>query len=304
MKTARASGVNVSIQREINILKTMNHPLVVQICDCCIGGNSQHRAVVSNFVANGSLADHLPDGENGNLCQLSGSTRIMKIIAGIVLAMRSIHSRGIIHRNLTPDNILLDLDWNVRICDFRHRVSIDQPKHRAPVDPGGVALPPDVISRYAAPETYDDIIAPESDVFSFGMIVYELIVGRAVFLENRYPYKVPVALVLKDWRPDIPDTVVPVTKKLIRDCLALDYRDRPSFTEILQRLEAIDFKLMAGVNSVEITELVEAVEYWECLGSIDDPDETSKATAFVNVGLFDERIQRLIKFHREHRKRD
>jgi hypothetical protein len=54
-----------------------------------------------------------------------------------------------------------------------------------------------------------------------------------------------------------------VTKELIRDCLALDYRRRPSFTEILQRLEAIGFKLIAGVNSVKIESFVTAIEHQE-----------------------------------------
>jgi hypothetical protein len=62
------------------------------------------------------------------------------------------------------------------------------------------------------------------------------------------------------WHLDIPQTVIPVTAELIRDCLALDYRDRPSFTEILQRLIRIDFKLISGVNSVKIDEFVAAIE--------------------------------------------
>jgi serine/threonine protein kinase len=185
----------------------------------------------------------------------------MRIIAGIVLAMRFIHSRSIIHRNLTPDNILLDLDWNVRICNFRHSVSPDQPAHRTPADPGGSAFWSDVVSRYAAPETYDGIAVPENDVFSFGMILYELIVGRPAFQKGMDSRRVAQALVLDNWRPDIPDTVIPVTAKLIRRCLTVDYRDRPSFTEILQRLTRIDFELIAGVNSVKIDEFVAAIEY-------------------------------------------
>jgi serine/threonine protein kinase len=290
--------------REINILKTMNHPLVVQICDCCSGVNSQHRAVVTEFVANGSLADHLSDGDNDNLCELSGSTRIMKIIAGIVLAMCYIHSRGIIHRDLTPDNILLDLDWNVRICAFGQSVSANQPQLCSPNDRNEKQVWPSTASRYTAPECYYDITVLESDVFSFGMILYELIVGRPAFPKDMDLRQIAAALVLDNWRLHIPDTVIPVTARLIRDCLAVGYRDRPSFTEILQRLEMRDFKLIPGVNSAEITEFVAAVEYWEYLGSIHDPDETSKATSFVNAGLFDERIHRLIKFHREHRKID
>jgi serine/threonine protein kinase len=161
MKTARDSKLRESILREINILKTMNHPLVVSIRDRCSGAKKIIPAVVTDFVANGSLADHLPDAKNADPCQLNNSTRIMRIIPGIVLAMRSIHSRGIIHRDLTPDNILLGFDWHVKISTFRHSVSANQTSHRALADPGGVASPPDVISRYAARDAYTDVVVLE-----------------------------------------------------------------------------------------------------------------------------------------------
>jgi serine/threonine protein kinase len=263
VKTARGPGVNESFRREINILKTMNHPLVVQIRDDSSGANHKNPVVSTDFVANGSLADHLPDGNDSDLCQLSGSTRIMRIIAGIVLAMRCIHSRGIIHRSLTPDNILLDLDWNVKICNFGHSVSVDQLKHSAPADPNGLVFWPYVISRYAAPETYRGITVPESDVFSFGMILYELIIGRPVFPKNMNPYQMALAMVHDDWSPGIPYTVIPVTAELIQDCLAADYRNRPSFHDILERLEVIDFKLIAGVNSMKIAAFVAAFDEYE-----------------------------------------
>jgi serine/threonine protein kinase len=241
----------------------MNHPLVVQIRESCSGANNQNPSIVTDFVGNGSLADHLPGAENGDLCQLSDSTRIMRIITGIALAMRFIHSRGIIHRNLMPDNILLDWDWNVRICDFARSVSTNQPKHCEITNPSGVVFWSDVISRFAAPETYDNINVPENDVFSFGMILYELIVGRPVFPKDMDPYQVMLAMAQGKWRLDIPETVIPVTVELIQGCLALDYRHRPLFSEILQRLEAIDFKLMAGVNSVEIGAFMTEIEEYE-----------------------------------------
>jgi hypothetical protein len=96
--------------------------------------------------------------------------------------------------------------------------------------------------------------------------------------------------------PDIPDIGISIPAELIRDCLAVDYRDRPSFDYIFERLQAIEFKLILGVSSVKITKYVAAVEYCEWLGSIHNLDDPSKAPAFVNGSLFDERIERLIKF--------
>jgi serine/threonine protein kinase len=76
---------------------------------------------VTEFAGNGSLANHLSPAEY----PLSGANRITRIIVGIALAMRFLHSRGFIHFDLKPDNILLDWDWNVRIADFGQSISLN-----------------------------------------------------------------------------------------------------------------------------------------------------------------------------------
>jgi hypothetical protein len=63
-----------------------------------------------------------------------------------------------------------------------------------------------------------------------------------------------------DWHPDIPDDVNPAAATLIRDCLAVDYRVRPSFIEILRRLKKMQFKLMTGVNSAKISAFVSTID--------------------------------------------
>jgi hypothetical protein len=56
-RTARAFGVDESIRREINILKPMNYPFMVQIRDGYSGASNQSPVAVTDCVANGSLAD-------------------------------------------------------------------------------------------------------------------------------------------------------------------------------------------------------------------------------------------------------
>jgi serine/threonine protein kinase len=70
------------------------------------------------FVENGSLADHLSDGVHGSLHRLNNPTKIVCIIVGLVLAMRYPYSQNVIRLDLRPDNILRDINWNVRICNF------------------------------------------------------------------------------------------------------------------------------------------------------------------------------------------
>jgi serine/threonine protein kinase len=174
--------------------------------------------------------------------------------------MRFLHSQNVIHRDLTPDNIVVDWDWNVRICDFGYSVSLDHPQPLLPIGQKAAEFWRTLDWHYLALECYDGVIVPEGDVFSFGLILYELIIGRPVFLKGLSPYTVMMMLSEDDWRPDIPDDVNPAAATLMRDCLAVDYRVRPSFIKILRRLKKMQFKLMTGVNSAKIAEFVNTIE--------------------------------------------
>jgi serine/threonine protein kinase len=171
--------------------------------------------------------------------------------------MRYIHSQGVIHHNLTPDNILLDWDWNVRIANFGRSIPsiTDAPVMTSEVPPGD--------PRYVAPECYENIIATENDIFSFGLILYEIIVGNPVFPRSMESGPIMGAIVLRHYRPDIPHWVLPTTANLIRDCWADDYLERPSFDEILDRLEEMRFKLIGRVNSLKLITFVKDIKEWE-----------------------------------------
>jgi serine/threonine protein kinase len=95
------------IKKEAAIHKTMNHSLIVRHFPTPL---NQSPVITTEFVENGSLANHLSDTNNPAFFAFKYATQMVSIVAQIVLAMRCVHSQGVIYGNLTPETILLDWD--------------------------------------------------------------------------------------------------------------------------------------------------------------------------------------------------
>jgi serine/threonine protein kinase len=100
----------------------------------------------------------------------------------------------------------------------------------------------------------------KSDVFSFGLILYLLIVGRSPFPEGIGWFDAAKRIGVENERPDIPAFVRPDVGDLICHCWETDPEERPSFDAILTRLEDIDFRLWPEVNSAKVAGFVETIE--------------------------------------------
>jgi serine/threonine protein kinase len=181
-----------------------------------------------------------------------------RIIVGIALVMRYLHSQRVIHCNLNPDNILLDWAWNVRIGDFGPSISADKP-----VIPNANPDWPAIDSHYLAPECYSNEYSWKSDVFLFELILYELVAREPAFPKDLSQYAVAKLLIVEDKRPTIPAFVLPTVQRLIRKCWKRDPERRPTFNQILDQLEAMKFKLTANANSSKLSEFVKKVKDWE-----------------------------------------
>jgi serine/threonine protein kinase len=109
--TAKNPKSAALIDEESAILTAMKHPLVLEI-RARIAGHPP--SIVTEFVENGSLANFITaDGH----CRFRSPNRIAKVITAIALVMRFVHFCGFCHRSLNPADILLDLDWSVRIAN-------------------------------------------------------------------------------------------------------------------------------------------------------------------------------------------
>jgi serine/threonine protein kinase len=163
------------------------------------------------------------------------------------------HSRGFIHQDLNPSNILANCEGRALIGDFgSSRFASDDITPRSSQN-----------DEYTAPELfcYDDW-SSKVDVYSFGLILYEVVVGSPVFRANEPPDDI-LEKKLTSFLPSIPSGVSPMMESIIHACLQFDPSKRPSFHDILEFFVARNFSIVPGTENGTVQRYVKAVTDWE-----------------------------------------
>jgi hypothetical protein len=93
-----------------------------------------------------------------------------------------------------------------------------------------------------------------------GWIPYKLVVDQSAFPRHLNQVTLVKLLAVDNARPVIPTFVLPAAQSLIRHCPKLDRSRRPAFHQILDRLEAMKFKLTANVNSSKLSEFIKTIK--------------------------------------------
>ncbi|XP_028790112.1 proline-rich receptor-like protein kinase PERK8 [Neltuma alba] len=152
---------------EVDALSRVRHENVVVMLGSCSEGN--HRLLVYEFVCNFSLNQHLHQH-----CRrpLSWENRV-KVAIGAARGLLYLHDNNIIHRDMTPNNILLTHDFETLLGDFGLAITREEEKETASEEEcvGGD-------EDYAAPEYVEDgKLSTKTDVYSFGVVLLQLITG-------------------------------------------------------------------------------------------------------------------------------
>ncbi len=152
-------------KNEIVASYEVNHPNVVRAYDYFKEGDLI--AYTMEYVAGGDLADRLNEEE---LISIADSISMLKQMASGLFA---IHKVGIIHRDLKPENILLSNDASIKITDFGIARSAKGPRL---TDHGGIVG----TFAYVSPEYLEHgTLDNRSDIYSIGVLAYEMVVGSA-----------------------------------------------------------------------------------------------------------------------------
>ena len=163
---------------ELEVLQSLDHPHLLRYFGCGQRGSTVH--IVTEFMSGGSLSELIIPPTTPPL-PWSLVVRLAKCTAE---GLAHLHSRDLLHRDIKTENLLLDDNWRVVIADYGFSKKVDDLR-------GGVRQPGTILGTesYMAPEVqFGEDYGEGADVFSFGIVLAEMICGREVgkggFLER------------------------------------------------------------------------------------------------------------------------
>ncbi|NXB18624.1 STK36 kinase, partial [Rhagologus leucostigma] len=213
-KVGRSEKELKNLQREIEIVRDLHHPNIIQMLDSF---ETAKEVVVVTDYAEGELFQILED--DGSLPE----DQVQTIAAQLISALYYLHSHRILHRDMKPQNILLGKDGVVKLCDFGFaRAMSIHTMVLTSIKGTPLYMSPELVEE----RPYDHT----ADLWSVGCILYELFVGTPPFYTNSI-FQL-VSLIIKDpvkW----PMTMSPVFKSFLQGLLMKDPHQRLSWPELL-----------------------------------------------------------------------
>lgn len=160
--------------REREILASLTHPNIGRLYDAGVTPSGQPYLALE-YVDGESLTSH---------CRQRGLDirACLVLFLQVVDAVRFAHEQHVVHRDLKPTNILVSADGQVHLVDFGIAKLLDDDEDGRTVQLGDGALTP----NYASPEQLaGQAVGPQSDVYSLGVLLYELLTGVLPYSATR-----------------------------------------------------------------------------------------------------------------------
>lgn len=217
------------LKHEFEVGKTLDHPSIIKTYD--FGNGKDGAYVVMELFKTPNLKQQI----QGDLAELHW--RLDKMLMECAEALEYMHQKGWVHRDIKPDNFLVNEENHIRLIDFNLTRKVKTGISKL----FGNKMPVQGTYSYMSPEQIrGQAVDARADIYSFGCMVYELISGKLPFtattpaeLLNKHLRQKPTAITVlnKNVHADFAD--------LLHRMLAKDPKDRPdSLREFMRDLKA------------------------------------------------------------------
>ncbi|XP_056904886.1 MAP/microtubule affinity-regulating kinase 4 isoform X2 [Takifugu flavidus] len=245
--------------REVRIMKTLNHPNIVQLFEVIETEKTLY--LIMEFASGGEVFDYLV--AHGRMKEKEARAKFRQIVS----AVHYCHQKNIVHRDLKAENLLLDADSNIKIADFgfSNEFSVGSKLDTF------CGSPP-----YAAPELFQGkkYDGPEVDIWSLGVILYTLVSGSLPF-DGQNLKELRERVLRGKYR--IPFYMSTDCEGILRRFLVLNPAKRCSLEQIMK-----DKWINIGHEGDELKAHIEPVE---------DFNDTSRIDIMVGMGFTREEIR-------------
>ena len=211
---------------EAQAIAQLSHPNIITVYD--VGEYEKSPFIVMAYVEGANLYDHPP----------RDIKEVVVVMQQVCAALAHAHDNGIIHRDLKPENVILTADGNVKLMDFGLARSIS-----SRLTTEGTIL--GTVFFLAPEQAQGKPIDPRSDLYSLGVMLYELTTGELPFTADD-----PLAVISQHIHvPVVPPRakngkIPPALETLILKLMAKDPTDRPASAldvlELLSTPEMLD----------------------------------------------------------------
>ena len=236
-------------RNEIHISYRMSHPNVVRAIEYFRNGHLE--GYTMEYIDGGDLISFFNQKKSIQIDEF------VELFSKLCSAIQAVHDAGVVHRDIKPQNILIDSQGEAKISDFSTAFCCSKDKFYH--DFGSFGTP-----EYMSPEVIHEGVADQrSDIFSLGTIAYQIVSGSLPYLLK--PSKKGGSL--KIWRrPKAPDLVNPACpyqlSRWILQAIHLDPRKRFESAEAMNRsLLSLDFSQKRPWNFFPQKQNVEQIAY-------------------------------------------